>query len=361
MELGAGAGRLGHDRVGGGVEPVDVADAGDLDRDVLAASVEDLLAEQLVARVGADAVRGHVVRGQRRQDPDHHQVRADLGRLGLGAVEVAAQQLLELLEPALTELDRRHVDLDVEQAELGLEGGVGDGRQRLGVLQRRVAVLVDQVELDLEPGHRVVGVEPRLAQHPGEHVETAPDLLAVARPVGPGELLCLHLFAHVRTLGPIGGVRGGPRGSRCGRGRRRRHPPASRSVRTPPAAGSRPLPPSTRSTPASTRSRSPAASQPAPTTQLDQRDEHLPGRPQACAGGVEQAVGQPVARRPPPAARSSSARQVGQRPRRPVRRPRSPPGPRTRAVSSPTSSGSVTASQTRTSSVGLARDRRASK
>ena len=129
-------------------------------------------------------------------------MRADLGRLGLRAVEVAAQQLLERLEAALAQLGRRHVDLDVELAELGLEGGVGDRRQRLGVLQRRVAVLVDEVELDLEPGHRVVGVEPRLAQHPGEHVEAAPDLLAVARPVGPGELLCLHLFAHVRTLGP---------------------------------------------------------------------------------------------------------------------------------------------------------------
>ena len=50
--------------------------------------------------------------------------------------------------------------------------------------------VVDEVELDLEPGHRVVGVEARLAQHPGEHVEAAAHLLAVPRAVGAGELLC---------------------------------------------------------------------------------------------------------------------------------------------------------------------------
>ena len=70
----------------------------------------------------------------------------------------------------------------------------------LGVLQRRVAVLVDEVELDLEPGHRVVGVEARLAQHPGEHVEVAAHLLAVPRAVGAGELLCRDLFAHDGTV-----------------------------------------------------------------------------------------------------------------------------------------------------------------
>ncbi len=48
VELGAGAGRLGHDRVGGGRQPLDAVD---VDRDVLAAGGEDLLAEQPVARV----------------------------------------------------------------------------------------------------------------------------------------------------------------------------------------------------------------------------------------------------------------------------------------------------------------------
>ena len=68
------------------------------------------------------------------------------------------------------------------------------------VLQRRVTELVDEVELDLQPGHRGVRVEARLAQHPREHVEAAPHLLAVARPVLAGELLLCHLFAHGRSL-----------------------------------------------------------------------------------------------------------------------------------------------------------------
>ena len=201
----------------------------DRDRDVLAAGVEDLLAEQPVARVGAEAVDGHVPLGEGRQDPDHHHVRADLGGLRLGVVEAVAQGVLERGQPALAELGRRHVDLDVELAELGLEVGVGDRLQRLGVLQRRVAALVDQVELDLEPGHRVVGVEARLAQHPGEHVEAAPDLLPVPRAVGPGELLCFHLFAHGPTLGHGGP---GPVNSRTLRGdpRPRRGPPRPRAA-----------------------------------------------------------------------------------------------------------------------------------
>ena len=61
--------------------------------------------------------------------------------------------------------------------------------------------LVDEVELDLQPGHRVVGVEARLAQHPREHVEAAAHLLAVPRAVLAGELLLRHLFAHARSLG----------------------------------------------------------------------------------------------------------------------------------------------------------------
>ena len=325
MELGAGAGRLGHDRVGGGLEPLHVADAGDLDRDVLAPRVEDLLAEQPVARVGTDALRGHVVGGQRRQDPDHHQVRADLGRLGLRAVEVAAQQLLELLEPTLAQLDRWHVDLDVEQAQLGLEGGVGDGGERLGALQRRVAALVDQVELDLEPGHRVVGVEPRLAQHAGEHVEAAPDLLAVAGPVGPGELLCLHLFAHVGTLGPISGVRGGPRVRGAG------EDVVNDALQGTGALVGRPLTGRPRGSQHAIHAalhalrchRWPSSRA---ETSSTSRDEHLPGGPQDVCDRVEQLVGQPVAGRPP-ARGPELLRPPDRVGPRASRRPRSPPVP----------------------------------
>ena len=172
----------------------------DRDRDVLAAGVEDLLAQQLVARVGAQAAHAHVALGEGRQDADHHHVGADLRRLGLGVVEAAAQAVLEGREAALAQPGRRHVDLDVELTELGLEVGVGDRLERLGVLQRRVTLLVDQVELDLDPGHRVVGVEACLAQHPREHVEVATHLLPVSRAVSAGELLSFDLFAHDQTL-----------------------------------------------------------------------------------------------------------------------------------------------------------------
>ena len=197
VELGAGAGGLGDDRVGGRGEPLATRDA---DRDVLAAGGEDLLGQQLVARVGAQARGVHVSLGEGRQDADHHLVGADLGGLLLGVVERAPQALLERRQPTLAQLGRREVDLDVELAELGLEVGVGDRLEHLGVLQRRVAGLVDEVELHLQPGHRVVGVEARVAQHPREHVEVATHLLPVPRAVRPAELLLVDLFSHARTL-----------------------------------------------------------------------------------------------------------------------------------------------------------------
>ena len=120
---------------------------------------------------------------------------------GSASLRLSRSVLLERREPALAQPRRRHVDLDVELPELGDELRVGDRRQRLGVLQRGVAVVVDEVELDLEAGHRVVGVEPRLAQHPGEDVEAAAYLLPVPGAVGAGELLCGHFFAHAPTLG----------------------------------------------------------------------------------------------------------------------------------------------------------------
>ena len=42
---------------------------------------------------------------------------------------------------------------------------------------------VDQVELDLEAGHRPVGVEAEVVEHQGEDVQAAPDLLPISGPV----------------------------------------------------------------------------------------------------------------------------------------------------------------------------------
>src|SRR5688572_5525706 len=48
--------------------------------------------------------------------------------------------------------------------QLGLEVGVGDRLEDLGVLEGGVARVVDEVELHLQARHRVVGVEACLAE-----------------------------------------------------------------------------------------------------------------------------------------------------------------------------------------------------
>ena len=94
------------------------------------------------------------------------------------------------------EQPRRDVDLDVELAELGHERVVGDPLEHLGVCHRRVAGLVGQVELDLEPDRALLGVEARLAQHPREDVQVALDLVAVPLTVFTAEDLDPNVFAH---------------------------------------------------------------------------------------------------------------------------------------------------------------------
>ena len=176
MDLGGRTGRLRHDRVGDHVQPFDPVDA---DLQVLAAGGEDLLVEQRVAGVLADAGQRHVLGPQRRQDADHRQLAADLRRALLRVVQGAAYRLLEGAQPVVRQRPRSDVDLDVELAQLGDELGVGDRLQHLGVAHGRLAVAVDQIELDLQAGHRSVEVERRLGQHAGQRVETGPHLLPV--------------------------------------------------------------------------------------------------------------------------------------------------------------------------------------
>ncbi len=100
----------------------------------------------------------------------------------------------------------RDVDLDVELAELGLEVRVGDQLEHVRVRHRRVAGLLGQVELDLEPDRAPVGVEARLGEHAREHVEAALDLLAVALAVVPGEDGRGDLVTHGRSITRTPGV-----------------------------------------------------------------------------------------------------------------------------------------------------------
>ena len=116
-------------------------------------------------------------RAQRRQDADHDD-------LGAGLVRPVprrgrARRAATSPGPSSDSPDSGrgwHVELDVVAAELGLEVRVGDGLQHLGVGHRRLPRAVDQVELDLQPGQRIVEVEGVLDQHPLEHVEAPPHL-----------------------------------------------------------------------------------------------------------------------------------------------------------------------------------------
>ncbi len=180
VELDAGAGSLRRDRVDVGVQPVHA-----VDRDVhlLAAGGEHLVIQQLVARVRGDRLLIDVGLPQRRQDADHGQPGAASPGPLVGVIEAGPDLILQLAERGAGQRARRDVDLQVELAKLGRPGRVGDRAEHVGVLHRRPAVVVHQVQLDLEPHLLRLRLEPGLAQHPGQHVEAVPDLLPVGTPV----------------------------------------------------------------------------------------------------------------------------------------------------------------------------------
>ena len=180
VTLHAGAGGLGGDRVDVGEQPV-----GALDRDphLLAAGGEDLLVQQPVPRVRRHGLLADVALGQRRQDADHHQVAPGLAGPAAGVVETVQHPALEQHQGVADQRPRRHVDLQVELAELTRPAGIGDRAEHLGVLHRGQAELVDEVQLDLQANLPRLGFEPRLAQHPREHIQAAAHLLSVSTPV----------------------------------------------------------------------------------------------------------------------------------------------------------------------------------
>ena len=61
---------------------------------------------------------------------------------------------------------------------------------------RRIALVVDEVQLDLGARHRAIGVEPRLGEHPLERVEAAPHLLPVAGAIFAAEDGLVDVLAH---------------------------------------------------------------------------------------------------------------------------------------------------------------------
>jgi hypothetical protein len=118
----------------------------------------------------------------------------------LGDVEARAHGVLEPRHHVAAEDARGEVDLDVELAELRLEVGVGDRLQRRRVDHCRIAGLVGEVELDLEPERARLGIEARLGEHAGEHVEAGADLAAVALPVLAGEHASRDFLAHIAII-----------------------------------------------------------------------------------------------------------------------------------------------------------------
>ena len=199
MELRAGARRLGQDRVRGGDQPLG---AGDVDADVLAPGCEDLLAEQLVARVGAHRLRarGGPSRGSAgsRSSP----VGADLGRLGLGVVEAAPQAVLEGRRgrPRAASAGGTLISM-LNWPSSVWNAGSAIASSTSAFFSAGSPASSTRLSSISSP---VIGssVSKRSSlQHPREHVEAAVDLLAVAGAVGPRELLCVDVLSHGVTLG----------------------------------------------------------------------------------------------------------------------------------------------------------------
>lgn len=148
------------------------------------------------AHPGAIEIFGH----HRRQDPDHHDMRAALTGSQLGGVEAGPHVLLKFEGCRTRQGAGRHIHLDVVGAQLRLKGGVGDRGEHLGVRHRGLIIAVYEVELDFQAGQRPLEVKPGLGEHRLEHVQTVLHLGAVGPAVLTGELGARHFVAHGHIL-----------------------------------------------------------------------------------------------------------------------------------------------------------------
>ena len=213
MQLNRRAGRLGQDRVGHDVEILGGSGTGqsnsaDLQFDVLAPSGEDLLIEQVVARIRREPPVLEVLLVQSREHADHGEPTTRGAGAFVRCIQRSAQVGLQLGDRGTAQWPRVDVDLDVELAELGLIVGIGDGVEHRRVGHRRFHVVVDEIELDLHADLRFTDVEGLIGQHDRQGIETVLHLLAKLVPVLPGELTALDVLAHgarlsVREEGPF--------------------------------------------------------------------------------------------------------------------------------------------------------------
>ena len=199
VQLHAGAGGLGRDRLAVGRHPLARRPL-DVEVDVLAAGDEDRVVQGGVAVVGADPLALEVLGHDRREDADGDDVGPPAPCGVIGAGQRLPQVLLELEGGVARKRPRRHVELDVVARELGLVVGVGDLLEHLGVGEPGLEVLVDEVQLDLETRHGPVELEVALREHPLEDVQVLADLLPVALTLLARVALSADLFAHRTSL-----------------------------------------------------------------------------------------------------------------------------------------------------------------
>jgi hypothetical protein len=139
---------------------------------------------------------------QGRQDADHGQPRPAVAGLRPGDRELVEQVVLQVAPLVAGQRARRQVQLHVPAAQLGLELRGADGLQDGLARQRGGQGLVDQVELELDPGHRLVAGEGVAAQHLGEGVEAALHLRPVQLAVPSTERASVDVLAHTRLALP---------------------------------------------------------------------------------------------------------------------------------------------------------------
>ena len=208
MQLHGGAGGLGQDRVADHRESFDrpvlgQCDPVELQLDVLAPRGEDLLTQQAVPGIGREPALGEVRLVERREHPDHGQTAAGRPCPTVGDLERAAEDVLQLSKMPVSDRPRRHVDLDVEARELCLEGRRRDRVEHCLVSAGRCALLIDEIQLDLQAKLRVRGVdggESPVRQHGRQGVEALLGLRAKLRAVLARESPRLDAVAHMPTV-----------------------------------------------------------------------------------------------------------------------------------------------------------------
>src|SRR6185437_9019142 len=98
-------------------------------------------------------------------DADHHQAHPGGAGRVVGGVQAGPQLALEPQRLVVGQRPGRDVDLDVVLAELGLESRIVDVFEYPLVGHRRVDVVVDEIELELQAHARGTSCE----AVPGEH------------------------------------------------------------------------------------------------------------------------------------------------------------------------------------------------